>query len=80
VGKMTAIGRAIEKAGSCRKLGMMLSPPVSSQAVSQWYGQNYMPVKRAREVEEPLGIPARELVKKDIAEAFGFGAAPNNFI
>lgn len=42
---------------------------VSPQAVSLWVATGYLPVDRAIEVEDLLGIPRKELIDPELVQA-----------
>lgn len=60
--------KAIEHAGSAVKLGALLDPPVSNQAVHQWKTQGWCPVDRAKQIEAMYpDCKAVDMVKPSIA-------------
>lgn len=61
---MLGIDKAVEAAGSARRLAMGLG--VSHQAVSKWKQRGWVPLARAKEIEEIFNIPRRDLLNPAI--------------
>lgn len=62
-----ALDRAIENAGGILAFSQAMG--VSHQAVYSWKRRGYVPIERAVVIEDALGIPAKELVKSELARA-----------
>lgn len=62
------VSQAVKLVGGRRELGVMLDPPVSSQAVQQWEKRGWVPPARAKEMSEKFGIPLRMLLKPALAD------------
>lgn len=63
---MSGIALAVKRAGTQEKLGERLG--VSQQAVSQWLGQGWVPVKRARVIEREYCIPSALLINPELVD------------
>ena len=70
---MTGILRAVQAAGSQRKLAADLK--VSQQAVGQWVTRGYVPLDRALQIKELFidGFELKDLVSPKIADLLGAG-------
>lgn len=69
---MTGILRAVQAAGSQRKLAADLK--VSQQAVGQWVTRGYVPLDRALQIKELLiDFELKDLVSPKIADLLGAG-------
>lgn len=66
---MSGIALAVKRAGTQEKLGVRLG--VSQQAISQWLGQGWVPVKRARLIEREFSIPSALLINPELVELVG---------
>jgi DNA-binding transcriptional regulator YdaS (Cro superfamily) len=63
---MSGIALAVKRAGTQEKLGERLG--VSQQAISQWLGQGWVPIKRARVIEREFSIPSALLINPELVE------------
>ncbi len=68
---MTGILRAVQAAGSQRKLAADLK--VSQQAVSQWVTRGYVPLNRALEIKQLYFVEVKDLVSPTLVSMFGAG-------
>ena len=64
---MTGIEQAIKQAGSVMALADLIQ--TTPQFVTNSKRKGYLPLERAKIVQDAYGIPLRELVRKDIADA-----------
>lgn len=62
----TGIQDAVKAAGTQVKLAEALE--VTQQSVSLWLSQGWVPLQRAKEIEERYGIPRIRLINPRIAE------------
>ena len=60
-----AMEQAVRSAGSQTALGKALG--VSQAAIWMWMKRGWMPVRRARQIEEIFNIPAVDLINPDLA-------------
>ena len=66
---MSGIALAVRRAGTQEKLGLRIG--VSQQAISQWMGQGWVPVKRARVIEREFSIPSALLINPELVDLVG---------
>ncbi len=69
----TGIHAAIQKAGSQVALAELLG--VTQQAISKWLHRGYVPVWRALEIENQLGVPREDLVSPKMRRALALNAS-----
>lgn len=67
----SGVRRAVEAAGSRSALARQLG--VSLPAVTGWVRQGWVPMERAREIENTYGVPRIELVSAKVRNAMGAG-------
>lgn len=72
IAQFTGIQRAVEKAGSQKKLAVVLG--VSQQYISQALRDGYVSPHRAVEIEAEFGIPRKQLVKPELVQLLDLAA------